>query len=75
MGKEGIGENFVASCDSALTARELIKITVLKTAPLTPREAGEQLAAKLKAEFVAAIGSKCVLYRYSKDKTEHVSLG
>lgn len=75
MGKEGLGENFLAGCDSALTARELIKITVLKTAPLTPREAGEQIAARLNAEFVAAIGGKCILYRFSKNKTDHVSLG
>ncbi len=75
IGKEGVGENLTAACDSALTARELIKITVLKRAPLTPREAGELLAEKLRAEFVAAIGSKCILYRYSKNKTDHVSLG
>ena len=59
IGKEGVGENLTAACDSALTARE----------------AGELLAEKLRAEFVAAIGSKCILYRYSKNKTDHVSLG
>lgn len=75
MGKEGLSETFLAACDSALSARELIKITVLKTAPLSAREAGEKLAEKLRAEFVAAIGGKCILYRYSKNKTEHISLG
>ncbi len=59
IGKEGVGENLTAACDR----------------PLTPREAGELLAEKLRAEFVAAIGSKCILYRYSKNKTDHVSLG
>lgn len=75
MGKDGITENFVQGCDSALTARELIKISVLKTAPLTPREAGEQVAARLNAEFVAAIGNKFILYRFSKNKSEHIKLG
>ena len=75
MGKEGLGENFLAGCDSALTARELIKITVLKTAPLSPRAAGEQIAEHLHAEFVAAIGSKCILYRFNPNRTDHVSLG
>ncbi len=75
LGKDGIGDGFVESVDKALTARELIKITVLKTAPYTPREAGERTAAATGAEFVAAIGSKMILYRYSKSKAEHISLG
>lgn len=75
MGKEGISDTFTAACDSALTARELIKITVLKSAPLSAYEAGEQMAQKLNAEFVAAIGGKFILYRYAKDKKEHISLG
>ncbi len=75
VGKDGITDTFVSGCDSALTARELIKISVLKTAPVTAREAGEQTAAKLKAEFVAAIGNKFILYRFSKNKSEHIKLG
>lgn len=75
LGKDGITDTFTASCDSALTARELIKISVLKTAPITAREAGEEVAQRLGAEFVAAIGNKFILYRYSKNKTEHINLG
>ena len=74
LGKEGITDTFVSGCDSALTARELIKLSVLKTSPISAREAGEQVAKKLRAEFVAAIGSKIVLYRFSKDKSEHIPL-
>ena len=74
LGKDGITDGFISGCDSALTARELIKITVLKTAPVSPREAGEETARKLGAEFVAAIGNKFILYRYSKNKTEHIEL-
>lgn len=72
LGKDGITDAFVKSCDSALNARELIKLSVLKTAPVSAREAGEEVAARLKAEFVAAIGNKFILYRFSKNKTEHV---
>lgn len=75
MGKDGVTENFLNGCDSALTARELIKISVLKTSPLTAAEAGAAVAKALNAEFVAAIGNKFILYRYSKNKTEHVKLG
>ncbi len=74
LGKDGITDAFTAGCDSALTARELIKLSVLKTAPVSAKEAGEQVAARLGAEFVAAIGSKFILYRYSKNKTEHIKL-
>ena len=70
LGKDGITDGFISGCDSALTARELIKIT----APVSPREAGEETARKLGAEFVAAIGNKFILYRYSKNKTEHIKL-
>lgn len=75
LGKEGITDGFINSCDAALTARELIKLSVLKTAPLTAREAGEQVAARMHAEFVVAIGSKFILYRYSKNRSEHIKLG
>ena len=75
LGKDGITDTFLSGCDSALTARELIKLSVLKTAPLTAREAGEEVASRLGAEFVAAIGNKFILYRYSKNKSEHIELG
>ena len=75
LGLSGITENFCDGVDKALTAREIVKINVLKNSPLTPVEAGEALAEKLGAEFVAAIGGKAILYRYSKDKTEHLDVG
>ena len=75
LGVGGITDNFLDGLDKALSAREIVKITVLKNAPLLPKEAGEELSVKLNAEFVAAIGSKVVLYRFSSAKTEHVEIG
>ena len=75
LGVSGITENFSDGVDKALTAREIVKISVLKNSPLTPVEAGEALADKLKAEFVAAIGGKVILYRFSKDKSDHIDIG
>ena len=75
LGKEGLSETFLAACDTALQKRELIKITVLKTSPLSAHEAGAAVAEKLHAEFVAAIGGKFILYRYNKENKEHVPLG
>lgn len=63
IGKSGIGETLIAQVDDALTARELVKIRVLETSPLTPREACEELAEALHAEPVQVIGTRFVLYR------------
>lgn len=75
LGKDGVTDTFLIGCDNALSARELIKLSVLKTASMSAREAGEEVAYKLKAEFVAAIGNKFILYRFNKNKSEHVGLG
>lgn len=63
IGKSGIGETLIAQVDDALTARELVKVRVLETSPLTPREACGELAEVLHAEPVQLIGTRFVLYR------------
>ena len=67
IGKSGITDNLIASVDTALTARELVKGKVLESSMLTAREACEQLAETLGAEPVQAIGTKFVLYRKKAD--------
>ena len=44
LGKGGISDTVIAQADSALEARELIKVHVLDNSPYTPREAAEALA-------------------------------
>lgn len=68
VGKMGIGENTVKQVDDALEARELIKMSVLETSPLTSREVADELAKKVKADVVQVIGRKFILYRQSKEK-------
>ena len=63
MGKSGMSPELTKQADDALTARELIKGKVLETAPLSSREAAEQIAADVQADVVQVIGSKFVLYR------------
>lgn len=67
IGKGGIGEELIEQLSLALEARELIKITVLETAPLTAREAAEALKVPLRAEVVQCIGRKVTLYRESRE--------
>lgn len=67
VGKAGINENLVKQVDDALEARELIKLSALKSAPLTAAEACTQLAQATGAEAVFSIGNRFVLYRQSKE--------
>ncbi len=68
VGKSGIGEELIISVSNALEARELIKMSVLDTAPVTSREAADQLAEETGADVVSVVGRKFVLYRESKKK-------
>ena len=70
VGKCGIGEELCVGIDSALEARELIKVHVLENSPYTAREAADLLAERTGAAVVAVIGSKLVLYRESVEKKQ-----
>ena len=75
VGKEGIGENMLASFSDCLEKRELIKINILENANGCAKELGRELAEKLSAECVIGIGKKAVLYRKSGRKdVEHIAL-
>ena len=75
VGKEGIGENMLASFSDCLEARELIKIHILENADGDPKEIGRELAERLNAEVVIVIGRKAVLYRKSSRKNfNHIKL-
>lgn len=65
IGKNGIGEQTIKQIDDALEARELIKLRVLETSPVTSREAANAFAEKLGADVVQVIGTRFILYRES----------
>ena len=67
IGKGGISDELLKELDVALEKREIIKITVLETAFLTPRDASEIICEEIGAEGVQCIGNKLVIYRESKD--------
>ncbi len=68
VGKNEISDALVTQVKDALTARELIKLRVLETAPYNPREAAELLAERTGAEVVQVIGTRFVLYRRNPKK-------
>lgn len=75
IGKDNLSENVISAVLDALNKRELIKLTVLKTAELSPADVASTLAEKTGAEVIATIGSKVVLYRRSQSKTaRHIEL-
>lgn len=68
IGKSGITEAVIRSCEEVLAKRELIKGRVLENSLLTAREACTELCEKCKAEPVQVIGTKFVLYRNNDKK-------
>ena len=72
-GKGGISDAMIRQADEALTAREILKGRVLESAPVTPRELAEQIAAAVTAEVVQVIGRTFVLFR-QKPKDSQITL-
>lgn len=68
IGKEGLNENSLTTLEGLLEARELIKINVLKTCPLSVKEIKNEICNKLNTEPVQVIGNKILLYRRSSKK-------
>lgn len=68
IGKGGVGDQLVKQVNDALEARELVKLSVLETAPDPAKEAAQELAQRTRSEVVQVIGRKIVLYRPNRDK-------
>ena len=66
IGKDGINDNLVQQAWDVLEARELIKVTVQRNAPMDVREACEELCERTHAEPIQVIGSKFVIYRKAR---------
>ncbi|MBE6781427.1 MAG: ribosome assembly RNA-binding protein YhbY [Ruminococcaceae bacterium] len=67
VGKGGINDQLVIQVKDALEARELIKMRVLETSPITSKEAANNIADSVGADVVQVIGSRFVLYKESKE--------
>ena len=69
IGKNPIGDTLIKQVRDALKAREMIKLRVLESCELTPREAAESLAETVNCEVVQVIGSRIVLFK-RRDKSD-----
>lgn len=69
IGKDNLSENLIKAVADALEARELIKLSVLKSSEYTPIQIANELAGKTGGEVVSTIGNKLILYKKSTSKT------
>ena len=67
IGKSEVTNSLLDMLDKALTARELIKIEVLKSATSSVMELTLDLSSKLNADVVQVVGRTIVLYRKNKE--------
>lgn len=67
IGKNGVTDETCFQLSNALEARELIKIKVLETSPVSAKESADEIAGKIGADVVQVIGTKIVLYRQAED--------
>lgn len=66
IGKNGLNENLIKQVDDALEARELIKITVLETAPEDNYTLAQSLSLETNSVLIQIVGNKVTLYRAKK---------
>ncbi|MCI9000824.1 MAG: ribosome assembly RNA-binding protein YhbY [Clostridia bacterium] len=66
VGKNGLNDNLIKQVEDALEARELIKLSVLETAPEDNRTIAETLASSTNSVLVQVVGNKITLYRAKK---------
>ena len=74
IGKNSMTPELTKAVAEALQARELIKISVLKSCADDPRELADMMAERTKSQVVQVIGKKIVLYKEGKDKNKKIQL-
>lgn len=68
IGKSSLTPEMVDAVDEALSARELIKIGVLKNCGDDPKDLAQMLSERTHSTVVHVIGKKLVLFRPDKKK-------
>lgn len=66
VGKGGISDVLLEQLNNAIEARELIKITILETAPGSAKELAEEIANGTNSVVVQTVGNKITLFRQKK---------
>ncbi len=72
IGKTGLTKNLLIQLSDALEARELIKISVLETAPGTAKSLAIDIANSIDTEVIQVIGNKITLFRQKKKDSRYI---
>lgn len=73
VGKNGVTDTVLKQVDEQLTARELVKVSVLRNSDDDVKTVAAALADALGAEIVQTLGFKITLYRFSTtDGVKHL---
>ena len=72
IGKNELTDNIIKEMDNYLEAHELVKVKLQENVEMSPKDAANESAQRLGAEYVQAIGRKFVLYRESKENKQVV---
>ena len=70
IGKSGVTETLAEELKDALKARELVKITVLRTAEGTMKELMDEVCTMTGADPVSVCGRKLVIYKAPEDRSK-----
>ena len=71
IGKLGISDNLIKQLSDALEARELIKISVLETAPDDVKNLAIEISERTNSTLVQTIGNKITLFRQKKENSRY----
>ena len=63
IGKDGLSDNFYNSLNEALRARELVKISILKTCEEEVEDMINEICTNTNSELVQKIGKTIIIYR------------
>ncbi len=72
VGKNGLNDNLIKQVDDALEARELLKISILETAPDENYSIAKELSFRTDSVLVQVVGNKVTLYRPKKKNSRIV---
>lgn len=71
VGKGGVNDALIAQTLDAFRSRELLKLKVLlETAPKSPREIAEEIAAKTQSEVVQVVGGSLIFFKENPELHE-----
>lgn len=70
IGKGGISDVLLEQLNNAIEARELVKISVLETAPGSAKELAEEIAQGTHSVVVQTVGNKITLFRQKKKNSK-----